>query len=117
LGRNLIFAFRAAALRLEEQLIHSAFSGDPVKMAEFQKQLDAGPVVIDGESTAVGNAIACATLAKHHDLRFCRWPLICCHFLQKAGNSFGHRGERRASESGSQSYFRRFAIDSTCIRT
>lgn len=40
-------------LRLEEQLIHSAFSGDPVKMAEFQKQLDAGPVVIDGESTAV----------------------------------------------------------------
>ena len=40
-------------LRLEEQLIHSAFSGDPVKMAEFQKQLDAGPVVIDGESTPV----------------------------------------------------------------
>ena len=40
-------------LRLEEQLIHSAFSGDPVKMAEFQKQLDAGPVVIAGESTPV----------------------------------------------------------------
>ena len=40
-------------LRLEEQSIHSTFSGDPVKMAEFQKQLDAGPVVIDGESTPV----------------------------------------------------------------
>jgi hypothetical protein len=40
-------------LRLEEQMIQLAFSGEPAKIAEFQKQLDAGPVVIDAESTAV----------------------------------------------------------------
>jgi hypothetical protein len=43
----------AQLLRLEEQIIQLGCAGDPVKMAEFRRELDSGPVVIEAESTPV----------------------------------------------------------------
>jgi hypothetical protein len=38
---------------LEKQMLEIAAGGDPAKLVELQKQLEAGAVVIDAESTPV----------------------------------------------------------------
>ena len=40
-------------LELENEMVEIATAGDPAKFAALQKQLEAGPVVIDAEATPV----------------------------------------------------------------